>query len=150
MATGAQVVAEARTWLRTPFQHQASLKGVGTDCIGFIAGVALACGLPDAAAFKNDPEFRGYGRTPDAELLERGCAAYLERIAFADAQPGDVLRMRMDNDPRHFVFVSRLNPIYILHAYSMQSAKLSRVVEHGLGPVWRARVDQAYRFRGIE
>jgi cell wall-associated NlpC family hydrolase len=28
------VIAEARTWLGTPWHHQASLKGVGCDCIG--------------------------------------------------------------------------------------------------------------------
>ena len=29
----------ARGWLGTPYQHQASLKGVGCDCLGLIRGV---------------------------------------------------------------------------------------------------------------
>ena len=33
------VVAVARTWLGTPYHHQASLKGVGTDCLGLVRGV---------------------------------------------------------------------------------------------------------------
>ena len=34
------IIAEARSWLGTPWHHQASLKGVGCDCIGFVRGVA--------------------------------------------------------------------------------------------------------------
>ena len=33
------VVAEARSWIGTPYQHQASLKGVGCDCLGLVRGV---------------------------------------------------------------------------------------------------------------
>ena len=29
----------ARGWLGTPYQHQASLKGVGCDCLGLVRGV---------------------------------------------------------------------------------------------------------------
>ena len=29
----------ARGWLGTPYQHQASLKGVGCDCLGLVRGI---------------------------------------------------------------------------------------------------------------
>jgi NlpC/P60 family putative phage cell wall peptidase len=29
----------ARGWLRTPYQHQASLKNVGCDCLGLVRGI---------------------------------------------------------------------------------------------------------------
>ena len=35
----AAIVAEARGWIGTPYRHQASLKGVGADCIGLVRGV---------------------------------------------------------------------------------------------------------------
>jgi cell wall-associated NlpC family hydrolase len=35
----AAIVAEARSWIGTPYRHQASLKGVGTDCLGLLRGV---------------------------------------------------------------------------------------------------------------
>jgi NlpC/P60 family putative phage cell wall peptidase len=35
----AAIVAEARAWLGTPYRHQASLKGVGCDCLGLLRGV---------------------------------------------------------------------------------------------------------------
>jgi len=33
------IVSEAREWLGTPWQHQASLKGVACDCVGLVRGV---------------------------------------------------------------------------------------------------------------
>jgi len=33
------IVALARSWLGTPYRHQASVKGVGCDCLGLIRGV---------------------------------------------------------------------------------------------------------------
>lgn len=150
MTTRQEVVAEGRSWLLTPYKHQASLKGIGADCIGFIAGVGLALGLPGIEEFRNDPAFKGYGRDPDPRLMEQACERYLDPIPFDQAGLGDILRMCFQHDPRHFAMITALDPTYIIHAYSMLSLNLSRVVEHGLGPVWRARVDKAYRLRGIE
>ena len=33
------VLAAARGWLGTPYRHQASVKGVGADCLGLVRGV---------------------------------------------------------------------------------------------------------------
>ncbi|KAF0227836.1 MAG: phage cell wall peptidase [Beijerinckiaceae bacterium] len=33
------IVVAARRWIGTPYQHQASLKGVGCDCLGLLRGV---------------------------------------------------------------------------------------------------------------
>ena len=37
--TRAAIVAEARSWIGTPYRHQGSLKGAGCDCLGLIRGV---------------------------------------------------------------------------------------------------------------
>ena len=36
---GEAIVAEAREWIGTAWQHQASLKGVACDCVGLVRGV---------------------------------------------------------------------------------------------------------------
>ncbi|RMD91745.1 MAG: peptidase, partial [Alphaproteobacteria bacterium] len=36
---GAEVVAEARRWLGTPYVHQASQRGAGCDCLGLLRGI---------------------------------------------------------------------------------------------------------------
>ena len=33
------IVAEAHRWIGTPYRHQASLRGVGCDCLGLLRGV---------------------------------------------------------------------------------------------------------------
>ena len=35
----ALIVAEARSWIGTPYRHQGSLKGAGCDCLGLGRGV---------------------------------------------------------------------------------------------------------------
>lgn len=39
------VVAEARTWIGTPYHTHQRLKGVGVDCAQFVAGVAEGVGI---------------------------------------------------------------------------------------------------------
>jgi hypothetical protein len=41
MATRAEIIAEARTWLKTPWRHQ----GIAWDCVGHIACVPRALGI---------------------------------------------------------------------------------------------------------
>ena len=44
------IIAEAQSWLGTPYRHQGSLKGVGCDCLGLVRGVwrAVIGGEPEA------------------------------------------------------------------------------------------------------
>ena len=44
-AQRAAVVAEARSWLGTPYHHQACLKGVGADCAQMPLAVYAAAGV---------------------------------------------------------------------------------------------------------
>ncbi len=39
MIDTATIVRRARGWLGTPYHHQASVKGVGCDCLGLIRGL---------------------------------------------------------------------------------------------------------------
>ncbi len=135
--TGADIVAEARTWLGTRFHHQGRLKGVGVDCAGLVAGVAESLGLP--VQDRTD-----YTRQPDGQMLEETCDQQLDRIPVADIQPGDVLLMRFDEEPQHLAIVGdyALGGLSIIHAY----AQARRVVETRLDDGWLSRVVVAYRF----
>jgi len=55
------VVAEALTWLGTPYRHQASLKGVGCDCLGLVRGVWRAVYGPEPAPI---PAYRPHLAAP--------------------------------------------------------------------------------------
>jgi len=44
MVTRAEIIAEARTWLKTPWRHQGRLKGIACDCVGHIVCVPARVG----------------------------------------------------------------------------------------------------------
>lgn len=39
MPSPTDIIAAARSWTGTPYRHQASIKGVGCDCLGLVRGV---------------------------------------------------------------------------------------------------------------
>lgn len=143
--TGADVIAEARAWMGTPWQHQAACKGVGCDCIGLVSGVADALGLPEARAWRSDPRFKGYGELPLPEKLLAACDLYLDRIEMPAVRLGDVLVFALMKQPMHFGFLSATAPRYMLHGW--RPAK--RVVENSVDSVWTRRLFRAYRLRGV-
>src|SRR5215467_2040405 len=48
--TRTAIIAEARAWIDTPYRHQASLKGIGCDCLGLVRGVWRDCAGPEPQA----------------------------------------------------------------------------------------------------
>ena len=142
------VVAEARTWLGTRWQHQASLKGTACDCAGLVLGVARALGLPVPAAVP------AYDRRPDGVLLRELCEAHLRALPHAVSlvtaepvpAPGQVLLFRFDAAPQHLGIVGN-GPGYLtlIHAHAPDR----RVVEHRLDDTWRARLVAAYALPGV-
>ncbi len=85
-------VAEALTWIATPYRHQASLKGVGCDCIGLVRGVWRALSGEDVGLPAYTPDWAEVG---EREALLEGLAARFESVELAAAEPGDVLVFRM-------------------------------------------------------
>lgn len=142
--TRADLVAEARSWLGTRYRHQGRRKGVGVDCIGLVGGVALACGVRNAAAWMSDPDMHNYARTPDPTMLRRALAQYLDPVGTSRALPGDVLLFALERQPRHFALL--VAPGRVIHAYALLAARC--VVEQSL-PIARAQLLGAYRFEGV-
>lgn len=133
------VVAEARRWLGTPYRHQASLRGVGCDCLGLLRGVWRA-------AIGREPEAPP-AYTPD--WSEPGCderllAAARRHLAPAETgapAPGDVLvfRMRRSAPAKHLGIVSAGGRM--IHAHSRHG-----VVETALDRAWLRRLAARFRF----
>lgn len=139
-----EIVSAAETWLGTKWVHQASCKGVGTDCIGFIAGVAAECGSPEAALFLGTPEWRRYGRHPVPTFMFKMCDELMNRIPIHQAQFGDVLMFRQEKHPMHFGFLGYDNTL--IHAWAV----VRKVVKHQLDTQWKSKIIRAYALRGIE
>lgn len=133
----ALLVAAARGWLGTPFQHQASVRQVGCDCVGLIRGVALELDLAQGSF--DDARYRGYARVPSPGLLLRGLGESLTPIkgGLKAARPGDILLFRIDDAPQHLALRTEVG---MLHAY----ARKRRVVEHVIDDTWQRRFVSAW------
>jgi cell wall-associated NlpC family hydrolase len=143
MVKRADVVAEARQWRRTPYMHQARMRGVGVDCAGLVVGVARAVGLV-ADSF----DVTGYSRQPDGTLLDR-CDGLMERIPTDSLAPGDVIVTRFAADPCHLAFVGdHPQGLSMIHALCRADGR-GLVVEHRLDETNRARIVAAYALKGI-
>lgn len=152
MITRWDVVAEARSWQDTPYRHQGYRKGVGADCIGLVAGIALALGLPSGAAWKADRAMHNYARLPDPVMLLAAAERYLSPIPIESAREGDILLLRWRNDPSHFAIITETSPLTVLHAYARGPRK---VAEHNIagefmhGVTWASRIVSAWRYREL-
>lgn len=139
--TRADVVAEARTWLGTPWVHQHRAKGQAVDCAGLIICVARDLGLLPA-----DFDLNGYSRMPDGTLLAV-CDEHMDRIERSAMQPGDVLLMATEHDPQHMGILGdyRHGGLSLIHAAS----KAGRVIETRLMFAGNQKFRGAYALRGV-
>lgn len=133
-----QIVAEARAWIGTPYRHQASLRGVGCDCLGLVRGVWRAL-------YKEEPEATpayapDWAEASGEEKLAAAARRHLIEIAPTDAEPGDVLlfRWRQHLPAKHAAILSA--PDRMIHAYDGAA-----VAEVYFAPFWRRRLAFAFR-----
>jgi NlpC/P60 family putative phage cell wall peptidase len=137
--TRPDIVALARTWLGTPYHHQASAKGVGTDCIGLVRGIWRELYGREAEAA---PAYtRDWAEASGRETLLEAARRHLIEIAPSQAAPGDVLvfRYRGAAVAKHAGVLA--TPDTIIHA--MEGAP---VCEVALSPWWRRRIAGAFAF----
>lgn len=135
-------VAEARRWIGTPYRHQASCPGAGTDCLGLIRGIwrhlygAEPCALP--------PYTADWAEVARAEALLDAACRWLIAKERADAAPGDVLlfRMREQGIAKHLGVQSQIGAdAHFIHAYSGHA-----VTESALTAPWARRIAARFRF----
>ncbi|MEM9359870.1 MAG: NlpC/P60 family protein [Pseudomonadota bacterium] len=136
------VVREARRWIGTPYQHQASLLGVGADCLGLVRGVWRGI-------YGTDPE-RPPAYSPDwaeaarRETLISAAERHLNRVVCDDRLPGDILlfRFRRHLPAKHAAVLA--TPDSMVHAVQGSPA-----VEVALSPWWQRRLAAVFRFPRI-
>jgi NlpC/P60 family putative phage cell wall peptidase len=138
-----RVVEIAREWVGTPYRHQASAKGAGTDCLGLLRGVwrEIYGAEPEPV-----PAYTADWSEPDG--AERLWQAARRHLCPCDPQgplrAGEVLlfRMRAGSVAKHLgIAAERGGRPTFIHAYSGHA-----VVESALSDPWARRVVARFVF----
>ena len=139
VADPALVNTIARSWLGTPYHDQASLRGVGCDCLGLARGVWRD--VVGKEPFQIPPYSRDWGETGPREVLAEGAGRMVIEVEPASAGPGALVLFRMA--PRaiakHVGILTGSDSF--IHAYERLG-----VVEEPLTPAWRRRIAFAFLF----
>ena len=139
----AAIIAEALRWTGTPYQHQASLIGIGADCLGLVRGVWRACVGPEPEAA--GPYSPDWAEASGQERLFEAGSRFFTPVSLAAAQPGDVLLFRWrENVPAKHLAILTTSDLMV-HAHDGAS-----VAEVSLSPWWRRRLAYAFAFPGSE
>lgn len=146
MLTRDKIITTSRSWIGTPYHHQASVKHAGCDCLGLLRGV-----YREINDLNDDPEpIPSY--SPDWAESNKGredmlsaANRYLDPIPMKEYQPGDVIvfRFRPTTAAKHCAIVSYNDRM--IHAHSGKT-----VIEVPIVPWWRTRIVGSFQFRGIE
>lgn len=140
-ADAEQIVATARGWIGTPYVHQASVKGVGCDCLGLLRGVWRELRGAEPEVVPNySPD---WAEATGAETLYTALARILRPVALQDIVPGDValFRMRLRSPAKHCgVVADRKGMRTLIHARQNK-----RVSEEPFSPLWQKKLAYAFR-----
>lgn len=134
-----RVVDLARSWIGTPYHHQASLKGIGCDCIGLIRGVWRELYGDEAEEI---PAYsRDWGDVSGDDDLIGAANRHLIAVSKADLRDGCVfaIRWRGSASAKHVCIMSRDGRF--IHGYEK-----SGVVETTLSPLWRTLIVGVWRY----
>lgn len=139
---GDRALAEARSWIGTPYVHQGSTRGAGCDCLGLLRGVwrAVVGQEPEAIpAYSMD-----WSEPQGDERLWAAGARHLVAKPLADEAAGDVVlfRMRRGAVAKHLGLQGGVGPrASFVHAYSGHG-----VVESPLSAPWQRRIVARFEF----
>lgn len=142
MTQAMNILAEARGWIGTPYLHQASVKGIGSDCLGLLRGIwrEVLGREPEAVP----PYSEDWAEPSRQEVLLQAAERWLVRKPVGQAAPGDVIlfRMREGSIAKHLGVQSETEPVArFIHAYTGHG-----VIESPLSQPWRRRIVARFAF----
>lgn len=108
------IVAEARSWLGTPYHHMADIKGVGVDCGMLLVRIFSDLGL--CSDFDPRPYTRDWYMHQDGEVYLSFVEARSDEISIDDILPGDIVLFRVGRCYSHGAVVTETSPLRLLHA----------------------------------
>ena len=135
------ILGMARAWIGTPYIHQASLRGIGCDCLGLVRGIwrDLYGDEPEPVP----PYTPDWAEARSDEILAEAAHRHFVEVPGREARPGDLLlfRWRTGLPAKHAGILS--GDDRMIHAHDG-----ARVSEVPLG-LWRRRMSHCFRFPGV-
>jgi NlpC/P60 family putative phage cell wall peptidase len=134
-----QIIAAARKWIGTPYQHQASLIHVGCDCLGLVRGVwREVIGSEPETAPPYTPDWAEAG---GLETLSQAANRHFIAVDRSEFRAGNVLLFRFrDNAPAKHLGIAT-SATHMVHAHSGAC-----VAEVAIGAHWMKRLVGAFAF----
>ena len=141
-ATREHAVEIARAWIGTPYHHQASAKGIGTDCLGLVRGVWRELYGFDAEV---PPAYsRDWAEASGIETMLQAASRHLIAIEPEQLAAGDVVvfRVKPGMVAKHAGVMTSATTM--IHA--MEGGPVSEVAVTGW---WRRRMAAGFQFPKI-
>jgi NlpC/P60 family putative phage cell wall peptidase len=142
MTVAERAILEARRWIGTPYLHQASTRGAGTDCLGLLRGIwrAIHGTEPELVpAYTSD-----WAEPQHREVLFEAANRWLVPKPLQVQDLGDVLLFRMRDGAvaKHLGLQSEVgaHPKFI-HSYTGHG-----VLESSLSLPWQRRIAARFAF----
>ncbi|MDF2621138.1 MAG: phage cell wall peptidase NlpC/P60 family [Xanthobacteraceae bacterium] len=137
----AQIIAEARGWIGTPYLHRASLKGEGADCLGLVRGIWRAVlGTEPQALPAYAPD---WAEATHEEQMAEAARRHMREVPLARIEPGDVLLFRWREG-----FPAKHAAVLVTRDRMVHAHDGAAVAEVFLAPWWRRRLAFAFAFPG--
>ena len=134
-----KIIAAARGWIGTPYRHQASLKGVGCDCLGLIRGVWRDI---EGAEPEVPPAYSAdWAESGGTEALAEAGFRHLQAVTSKNFQKADVVLFRWrDHLP------AKHAAIIVGHDTMIHAQDGVAVCEVPLSGWWRRRIAFVFQF----
>ena len=133
-----EIVKEAESWLRTPWKHNVSLKGWGTDCIQFIVSLYKTYGW-----LNNDFETGIYTRDwalhNSRSLLLEGLDKVCVKKELSERIIGDIITFTYGKTVSHVgMYIGNDEVIHVHIRQGVTKTNLDRLTDK-LTSVWRIK-----------
>lgn len=145
-----KVWIEALEWINTPWVHHQMTKYRGADCLGTVAGVGVNSNVVEFDwKSPKAQKFKGYGRSPNPEIMRAGMETFLVHIPDSEMNIGDILWFRVIDEPQH---VGILGPgKSLLHADMRPRPKFpgGKVICSAIDKIQGAKLIAVFRYPEI-
>jgi cell wall-associated NlpC family hydrolase len=133
------LLAEAKTWLKTPYHVHARVKGAGVDCAQLLIGVVIGAGLLSEVDVRRDYSTIVPNGTEYVDIILKYC----DEITENEAEPGDIALYKTAHGWMHSAIIVTW-PDHIIHA----TPKRGVIGSHGSQDFLRGKPRRFFRFKG--